>query len=73
MYNEINIVDTAYHKFSYKGKELTFQDCIDRMIEGLKLDLTLEEFSKERKNKDIEDKIEDVLPIFCLCYKCLWW
>lgn len=73
MYNEINIVDTSYHKFKYKDSEITFQECLDRMIDGLKLDLTLDEFSNERKDRDIQDKIEDVMPIFCLCHSCLWW
>ncbi|KAA9007285.1 hypothetical protein F4V43_02015 [Paenibacillus spiritus] len=73
MYDEVNVIDTGFHKFDYKGKLITFQECIDRMIEGLRLDLTLGDFSEERKIKEIDEKIEDVMPIFCLCHKCLWW
>lgn len=73
MYNEINNVDTSFHKFEYKGKTLTLQDCIDRMIEGLKLDLTLDEYDKKRDDAKIQEKIDDVVQIFALCYRYLWW
>jgi hypothetical protein len=71
MYNEINIVDTSFHKFEYKGETLTLQNCIDRMIEGLKLDLTIEEY--DLKKKEVQNKIDDVFPIFALCCPFLWW
>jgi hypothetical protein len=71
MYNEINIVDTSFHKFSYNNETLTFQECLERMIEGLKLDLTIGDFSPEREQ--VREKIDDVVPIFALCHKCLWW
>lgn len=73
MYNELNIVDTSYYKFKYKESELTFQECIDSMIEGLKLDLTLEEFDKQRQNEDVKSKIDDVFNILALCINYLWW
>lgn len=71
MYNDINIIDTSFHKFTYKDEEITFQNCIDRMLEGLKLDLTLDNFSDERNA--VQDKIDDVVQIFALCFNALWW
>ncbi|WP_145413413.1 hypothetical protein [Paenibacillus xylanexedens] len=73
MYDEINIVDTSFHKFTYKEELITFQECIDRMIEGLKLDLTLDEYDPERKLDECKNKITDVLPLFCICCEYLWW
>lgn len=71
MYNEVNGINTSFHKFEYKDETLTQQDCINRILEGLKYDLTLVEFSPEWKKH--EDKINDMLPLFVLCFDSLWW
>jgi len=71
MFDEVNCVDTSCHKYTYRGIELTFQDCIDRMLEGLKLDLQSEDLFN--KDADTQAKINDVVPIFALCFKSLWW
>lgn len=74
MYNEVNCIDTEFHKFKYKGEELSQQQCIDRMIEGLKLDLTLSDLNEKRfKDENIKSKINDVFPILALCINSLWW
>ena len=73
MYNEVNIIDTTYRKYSFKDKEITFQDCIDRILEGLKLDLTLDDYDSKREDKETQDKIDDVLPLFTLCFHNLSW
>ena len=73
MYNEVNRVDTKYHKYSYKGKEITLQECIDRILEGLKLDLTLDDYDTKRDDKTTQDKIDDTLPLFTLIFNNLWW
>lgn len=70
MYNEVNIVDTSYHKYEFEGKEITFQKCIDRMLEGLKIDLTVEEYEQTEEQKK---KTTDVVKIFALCFNSLWW
>jgi hypothetical protein len=41
------------------------------MLEGIKLDLTVDEYSKERET--VQDKIDDVLPLFSLSLHDLWW
>lgn len=73
MFNEINTIDTSYHKFQYKNMTLTLQDCIDKMIEGLKLDLTLGRYDQKRNEGETKDKIQDIIPIFALCNQSLWW
>jgi hypothetical protein len=69
MFDEVNNIDTSHHTFEYNGKKIAFQQCIDMMIEGLKLDLTAPEDSPERKEN--EKKINDVLPIFTMCFNYL--
>lgn len=71
MYDEVNIVDTSFHTFEYKDETLTFQNCIDRMIERLKLDLTTPDYDEKRK--EYQEKIDDVVLIFALYYQALWW
>lgn len=75
MYNEIvqNCIDTRFSEFDYKCRRITLQDGIDRILEGLKLDLTLDEYDLKRENKDIKKKIDDVMPLFSLCLNALWW
>ena len=72
VYDETNIVDThsKLHQFEYKGEVLSFQDCIDRMLEGLKIKLTDDSWWKD---EDKKEQVEDILPLFVLCYNCLWW
>jgi len=70
MYNEINGVDTSFHKYEFKGKTITFQECIDRMLDGLKIELTTDEY---RRTDDQKEKVEDIVNIFALCLPSLWW
>ena len=73
MYNEINCIDTTFHKIEYDGEIVNFQDALDKMIEGLKLDLILDEYDKKRKEPDTEKKINDVFPLLAEFIYCLWW
>lgn len=71
VYNQINIIDTSFHKIKYKEETLSFQDCIDRMIEGLKIRI-IDEFNWNLDADQIE-KVEDAMQLFALCYHYLWW
>lgn len=66
-------IDLSFHKFKYKEEELTQGECIDRIIEGLKLELTLDEFDEKRKDENIKELIADVYPLYSLCKYSLWW
>lgn len=61
------------YKFEYKGETLTQEECIDRMIEGLKLELTLSEYDKKRDCEKVQKSINDVYKIYALCRYYLWW
>jgi len=70
MYNEVNGIDTSFHKYEFKGDTITFQECIDRMLDGLKIELTTDEY---RRTEEQKEKVEDVVNIFALCLPSLWW
>lgn len=75
MFNDVNCIETnnPYQRFTYKEKELSLQDCIDMMLEGLKLDLTLDEYDKKREDKGIQEKIDCVFVLLAQCINYLWW
>lgn len=60
-------------KMVYKKKEYTLEEYLDEILEGLKLDLTLDEFAPERKNKKTGAKIKNALPMLFENMGCLWW
>lgn len=66
-------IDFTFHKFKYEYEILTQEECIDRMIEGLKLELTLDEFDEKRKCEKVKKLINDVYKIYALCKNSLWW
>jgi len=70
MYNEVNGVDTSFHKYEFKGEIITFQECIDRMLDGLKIELIIDEY---RRTDEQKEKVEDIVNIFALCLHSLWW
>lgn len=75
MYREIakECLDLSFHKFNYKNKSLTQGECLDKMIDGLKLQLTLGDFDERRKDPVIRRKIDCVYEIYTLCRHSLWW
>jgi len=70
MYNYWCGIDTTYHKFEYNGEILTFQDCLDKMIEGFKIGIT-EESDEDYDYK--REKINQAYDILALCHESLWW
>ena len=74
-YKEIaeKVIDLDFHVFEYNNEELTQRQCIDRMIEGLKLELTLDPFDEKREDKYVKEKIENIWKIYDLCKITLWW
>ena len=69
-----NMIDLDFHTFEFKGETLTQRQCIDRMIEGLKLDLTLDMYDTIREDDEqIKEKIGDVWKLYDLCRNVLWW
>lgn len=75
MYKETGgqVICLDYHKFTYKDKEYTQGELIDKILEGLKLDFKLGMYDKKRDNPEIAEKINDVWYIYALIQHCLWW
>lgn len=74
-YKEIakGIVNLSFHTFKYNEEKLTQEECIDKILEGLKLELTLEPFDKKRKEQEVINKIESIWKIYDLIKYALWW
>ena len=74
-YKEIasKIINLDFYTFKYNNEELTQRQCIDKMIEGLKLELTLDPFDEKRKEQEVIDKIESIWKIYDLIKYALWW
>jgi hypothetical protein len=70
MYDEVNIVDTSFYKFEYKGKTLTQQECIDRILECLEpiLDGTYDSWDEE-----YAELSHEAMELYTLCHMALWW
>lgn len=68
MFNEINGVDTEFHHFTYKGRSITFQECIDGILGNLKSVITDDISISDRYEKSTE-----AMELFALCCNHLWW
>lgn len=75
MYKEYvtGFIDLTFHKFTLKDEELTLGECLDRMIEGLRLNLTLDDYDEKRKEESTAKLISEVYDIYALCHRALWW
>lgn len=76
LYNQIteDFIDkeTEYSKCVYKGKEYTFQEYINTILEGLRIENELS-FNKRNASELDLTKINDAYMIFPLSFKRLWW
>ena len=71
MYNEVNILDTTFHKQMHRGVEITFQEAIDRMIHLSKV-LILDK-GEVRNAKKIELFGEELFDLLKDWRYHLWW
>lgn len=72
MYKEVSIIDTSYHKVPYRGKEITQEEAIDKILDYAKeilLTGTHDEDSDSISYKyarEICDLWKEILPL-------MWW
>ena len=71
-YNEVNCIDTSFHKFIVNGIEMTQQECIDKMISICKRYLTYNFTTLESEAKMYKES-EEVFIILKECIWSLWW
>lgn len=70
MYCEECCVDTSFHKFIYKDKEMTQQECIDRIFE------LAEENFKDNKfpmSDQYYDNMTEICEIWAIIWSAMWW
>lgn len=68
-----NFIDLTFNKFEYENEILTKEECLNRMIEGLRLELTLDEYDEKREDPKVNKLISDVYKIYAVCKHALWW
>lgn len=80
MFLEVNIIDLDAVTFLYKGETLTLQQCIDRMLEGLKIAITddprfriIETDADAQKLSKDEEKVKEIAEIWALVLQSMWW
>lgn len=76
-YDEVNIINTSFHKKEYNGIVMTFQEAINRMIELsedliIKVDSLVIDDGCEGVNK-IEQKAEELFGLLSIWIFHLWW
>ena len=76
MYDEVtdNIIDKSakFHNIEYNGEILTLQEYIDKILEGLELDIKCSDV-KKINSKEIQEKIDVVFDLLPYGIKHLWW
>ena len=60
-------------KFVFKKKKYSFEQYLEKIIEGLKLDLITAGFTPLRKEKEAKAKIENALPMLVKYIDYFWW
>ena len=68
MFKEVNIIDTDFHKYEFKGREITFTECIEIMLEGFRIGIEGHDYKEDKY-----EKIDDAFKVFALCHSELWW
>ena len=68
------IVNLDFYTFEYNNEELTERQCIDRILEGLELELTIDEYDERRKEDEyIKERIDGIWKLYDLIKYTLWW
>lgn len=77
MYNELNCVDTSYHKIEWEGKTITMQDAIDILLKASRHYLKGFAENSGGLNTDELDKrfqkLCDLMPLWGKLLPYLWW
>lgn len=69
MYNEINCINTDFHKYTYENKEYTMQECIDCILKSFEVYLKKHSWILKEEVKDF-NIAWDLLGL--IIYD-LWW
>ena len=74
MYDEVNCVDTSYHKFQIGEKELTQQECMDYILAACETYLIKSKdalpFDEEQK---YVEEMQEAIKIWAVILPAMWW
>lgn len=74
MYDEINIIDTSFHKFEHNDEVLTMQECIDKILKGFEKYLTMDECDVSQEKEDnVLIEYRDCCVLLGKIILHLWW
>lgn len=71
-YREHAPVDLTYHQYKYKKQFVTFEWCLDAMIESLGICL-LNDRLGPKAEKEYKRHLDKFFDIFRLCFNSMWW
>lgn len=72
MYNEVNIIDTTYYKFTWEGKEITQQEAIDLLINAAK-DYLLADNDDLKESDEKFLQFCNLMPLWGMILPYMWW
>ena len=81
MYKEVagEIVNLSYHKFTINDEILTERECINRMLDDIRVILSIDDSDYisvedfEKKDKIMTEKKNDLFDVLKECFWTLWW
>ena len=81
MYKEVagEIVNLSYHKFTINDEILTEEQCINRMLDDIRVILSIDDSDYisvedfEKKDKIMTEKKNDLFDVLKECFWTLWW
>ena len=81
MYKEVagEIVNLSYHKFNINDEILTEEQCINRMLDDIRVILSIDDSDYisvedfEKKDKIMTEKKNDLFDVLKECFWTLWW
>lgn len=72
MYQDVSIVDLTFHKFDYNGEIISLEDAINKILENIKF-VFKNETSYFLENKEVIAAENEIIPLFHMIWKFLWW
>ena len=73
MYKEYSIVDLNYHKFPYKGSEITQAEAIDKILELSKEILLMDDYYSIKNSEKTINNQREICDLWKEILPAMWW
>lgn len=70
MFLDKSCIDLNFHKFEYEGETFTQEQCINKIIEGCEIAITVDDWNW---TKEQEKQVADVAKIWAIILPAMWW